>query len=92
MSAGRHKSRTADPRDKLTTAERQHAYQIGLSREVSTACERWLRARGIAPQAFNPFDGLTTPPGDSNAPQAILAPTAAMPAPRGEDQKFSPID
>ena len=73
MSAGRAQRRRTDARTtrermaELSTEERQAAYLLGLSREVSTACDKWLRARGCRCEPFNTFDGATTLASDSKA-------------------------
>ena len=94
MSAGRAQRRRTDARTtrermaELSTEERQAAYLLGLSREVSTACDRWLCARGCRCEPFNSFDGVTTLASDSKAttgtPDASTAPPAIAPAGREE--------
>ena len=79
---GTAKSRetTGNPLAKLTTDERHTLFQMRLSKDVGSACERWLTGRGLKMEPFGikreepAADGIANVLNDSTLPS--LDPTS----------------
>jgi hypothetical protein len=86
-----HRQRDAE----LTAEQKQDLFMRGLAAEVSRACVRWLRARGIPPGSLigdYPAKSAAVDPEPSSRKPEACQPSASLPHPRDGSESLAARD